>query len=212
MQDTPPLDDFIMPIVGLEGDCALRVQLQRQGRRIGRTFDFVECGGEPKARQLAEEYRERLLRKVPLLFSEDARQRLNERNTSGYPGVSRIKSKGIGYWRACTRIQGYNLSRSFRIDRHGDERARQLAVRERERHLALCNEPYEVVVEKLQRMFSQSGLRLRESRINQALLQSRPSDEVTTIPAKLPAGDQILNISRAQARLSIIRHLAASAR
>lgn len=212
MQDIPPLEDFITPILGPEGVSALRVQVQHHGKRIGRTFDCVECGGEPRARQLAEEYRDRLLHKVPLLFSEDARKRLSERNTSGYPGVCRINSKGIGYWRASTRIHGYNLTRSFRIDRHGEVRARQLAIRERERHLALCSETYEVVAEKLQRIFSQSGSRLRESRINQALLQGRQTDEVTRIPAREPACDQVLRISRAQARLSIIRHLAASAK
>lgn len=64
-----------------------------------------------------------------------------------------MQSNHIDYWRATTRIHGYNLSKSFRVDRYGEEQAKQLALQERERQLGLCNETYDVAMEKLQQHF-----------------------------------------------------------
>lgn len=201
---------FIYPLKNPDGrPYAWKIDIQRAGKLYVHVFDFIEYGGEFPALNAAEILRNQLVLKMPQTFSYEDRQRLMPNNTSGHPGVYRVQSNHIDYWRATTRIHGYNLSKSFRIDRYGDAEAKQLAMQERERQLTLCDEPYDVAMEKLQQHFSQTSRRVRENRIKAAMdktQQLRPAIEVTTRPHFEP----VLPISAEQASLSISRHFEAS--
>lgn len=64
--------------------------------------------------------------------------RLRRSNSSGVSGVVRRAGRGKhgGYWTAQTVVGGRWISRSFPVDRHGEEQARLLAIEERARQLA----------------------------------------------------------------------------
>ena len=174
-------------------------------------FNFADYGGEAAALEAAETLRNELVLKMPQVFTYESRQRLMPHNTSGHPGVYRVQSNHIDYWRATTRIHGYNLSKSFRVDRYGEEQAKQLALQERERQLSLCNDPYDVAMEKLQKHFSQTSRRVRENRINAAMNTPRPAKPAIE-KCSSSNREPLLPISPEQASLSINRHFAASAK
>ncbi len=211
-QATPQNHCFICLLKNHDGSpYAWKLDIQRSGKVHIHLFDFAEYGGEAQALDAAEKMRNQLVLKMPQAFTYENRQRLMPHNTSGHPGVYRVQSNHIDYWRATTRIHGYNLSKSFRVDRYGDEQAKELALRERERQLTLCNEPYDVAMEKLQQHFSQTSRRVRENRINAAMNSPRIPDVVIK---KAPSTnlEPLLPISAEQASLSISRHFAASAK
>ncbi len=203
-------DCFIYPVKDKNGrPYAWKIEIQRSGKVHAQVFDFVEHGGEIAALEAAEIMRNQLVLKMPLSFTYESRQRLMPHNTSGHAGVYRVQSNQIDYWRATTRIHGYNLSKSFRIDRYGEEEAKQMALQERERQLTLCNDPYDVAMEKLQLHFSQTSRRVRENRIKAAMHKTR---ELKTAIEEVAGPDlePVLPISAEQASLSISRHFAAS--
>ena len=209
-QATPQNHCFICLLKNHDGSpYAWKLDIQRSGKVHIHLFDFAEYGGEAAALDAAEKMRNQLVLKMPQAFTYENRQRLMPHNTSGHPGVYRVQSNHIDYWRATTRIHGYNLSKSFRVDRYGDEQAKALALQERERQLTLCNEPYDVAMEKLQQHFSQTSRRVRENRINAAMNSPRIPDVVIK---KAPSTnlEPLLPISAEQASLSISRHFAAS--
>lgn len=204
-----PRQCCIFPVYNGQGLCAWKVEVIRGGAQLGGFFSFAECGGEEPARCMAESYRNALVLKMQPSQSYAERQRLMPHNTSGHPGVIRVETNNTGYWRASTRIHGFCLSRSFSVRRHGEEQAKRLALHERERQLALCGEPYEQVMEALQRYLSQSNSRVREHRIRAAMARAREvpvSADILMPDALEPA----LSISAEQAYLSISRHFAAS--
>ena len=206
-----PNQHFIYPLKHQNGEIyAWKVDIQRSGKMHIQVFEISEYGSEEAALLAAERVRNQWVLKMPLSFSYEHRQRLMPHNTSGHPGVYRIQSNNIEYWRATTRIHGYNLSKSFRIDRYGDEQAKLMALQERERQLTLCNEPYEVAMEKLQQHFSQTSARVRENRIKAAMIKKAPEPSVE--PSPNPFLEPLLPISAEQASLSISRHLAANSK
>ena len=211
-QATPQNHCFICLSKNHDGSpYAWKLDIQRSGKVHIHLFNFAEYGGEAAALAAAERMRNQLVLKMPQAFTYENRQRLMPHNTSGHPGVYRVQSNQINYWRATTRIHGYNLSKSFRVDRYGDEQAKQLALQERERQLTLCNEPYDVAMEKLQQHFSQTSRRVRENRINAAMNSPRLPEPVTK-KASSAHLEPLLPISAEQASLSISRHFAASAK
>ncbi|MGY2168804.1 AP2/ERF family transcription factor [Pseudomonas gingeri] len=188
---------------------AWKVEVRRDGQPLSKTFTFAEHGGEQGARLAAESCRNALVLKMQPMPTTESRQRLLPHNTSGHPGVLRVESNNTGYWRASTRIHGYSLSRSFSVERYGEEQAKRLALAERQRQLALCDEPYEKAMETLQQHFSQTNSRLREHRIQAAIGQARQT--ATSADSQLPTTPEAsLTISPEQALLSISRHFAAS--
>ena len=201
---------FIYPIKDQEGrPYAWKIDIQRAGKVHVHHFAFDQYGGEIPALEAAENLRNQLVLKMPQSFTYEDRQRLMPHNTSGHPGVYRVQSNQIDYWRATTRIHGYNLSKSFRIDKYGDDQAKQLALEERERQLTLCSDPYDVAMEKLQHHFSQTSRRVRENRIKAAMHKPR-EPKPTAQEVSGTQMERILPISAEQASLSVSRHFAAS--
>lgn len=201
---------FIYPLKHDDGHpYAWKLDIQRSGKSHLHLFGFAEYGGEAPALEAARNMRHQLVLNMPQPFGYASRQRLMPHNTSGHPGVYRVQSSKICYWRATTRIHGYNLSKSFRIDLYGEDEAKRLALQERQQQLALCNEPYDVAMEKLQEHFSQTSRRVRENRINAAMNSPRQPKVAINEPSS-PHSEPLLPISAEQASLSISRHFAAS--
>ena len=201
---------FIYPLKHDDGHpYAWKLDIQRSGKSHIHLFGFAEYGGEAPALEAARNMRHQLVLNMPQPFGYASRQRLMPHNTSGHPGVYRVQSSKICYWRATTRIHGYNLSKSFRIDLYGNDEAKRLALQEREQQLTLCNEPYDVAMEKLQQHFSLTSRRVRENRISAAMSSPRQPIIAIKEPAS-PHSEPLLPISAEQASLSISRHFAAS--
>ena len=201
---------FIYPLKHDDGHpYAWKLDIQRSGKSHIHLFGFAEYGGEAPALEAARNMRHQLVLNMPQPFGYASRQRLMPHNTSGHPGVYRVQSSKICYWRATPRIHGYNLSKSFRIDLYGEDEAKRLALQERQQQLALCNEPYDVAMEKLQEHFSQTSRRVRENRINAAMNSPRQPKVAINEPSS-PHSEPLLPISAEQASLSISRHFAAS--
>jgi len=199
----------IFPLHQENRQYAWKVEVRRGGKLLSEVFTFAEHGGEQPAHLAAESCRNALVLKMPAVQTYESRQRLLPHNTSGHPGVMRIETNNIGYWRASTRIHGYNLSRSFSVERYGEQQAKCLALNERQQQLALCEEPYEQAMQALQQHFSQNNTRMREHRIQAAIGQARcrrPSADSHLPDDQGPP----LSISPEQASLSISRHFAAS--
>ncbi|KPA98448.1 AP2 domain-containing protein [Pseudomonas asplenii] len=197
----------IFPLRQSNRQYAWKVEVRRGGKLLSEIFTFEEYGGEEPARLAAESCRNALVLKMPAALTYESRQRLLPNNTSGHPGVMRIETNNIGYWRASTRIHGYNLNRSFSVERYGEEQAKRLALNERQRQLALCEEPYEQAMKILQQHFSQTNARVREHRIQAAIGQAR--GRRTSADSQLSGDPAQLVITPEQASLSISRHFAA---
>ena len=209
---TPQNHCFISQLLDPDGNpCAWKLDIRRSGKVHVHCFNFTDYADQAAALEAAEKMRNQLVLKMPLAFSYANRQRLMPHNTSGHPGVYRVRSNQIEYWRATTRIHGYNLSKSFRVDRHGDDEAKRLALQERQRQLTLCDEPYDVAMEKLQQHFGQTSRRVRENRINAAMNSDHQPSPGIAKPSDSNL-DPLLPISPEQASLSINRHFAASAK
>ena len=133
----PKANDYgIHLLAGTTGPRAWKVTIYRDGRTLNRLFSFSRYGGREAARKAADACRDELMLTHLPKLSRDIRQRIIATNTSGYPGVHYRCYTGIAYWVARTTLRsGGSVTKSFRIDYHGYERAKELAIRERERQL-----------------------------------------------------------------------------
>ena len=119
-----------------KGTTSWLVRLRRDGHRVGTRYFYHHHYDSPEAAlAAARAYRNALLELYPPLTSREHRQRLSKRNASGVPGVSR-DTGGPGYWIASTKLaDGTVLFKRFSVKTHGEDAAKELAIRERERQL-----------------------------------------------------------------------------
>lgn len=129
------------------------VQVQRQGEIFIKMFSDNPYGGKRKALKAAIEFRNSTLAKASGYgYHIRRRTKLRRNNTSGISGVGRYenvaspKTKRISiFWVAFWNDEhGVRRQRKFLVSQHGERKARQLAVVERERRLkevcaAKCN-------------------------------------------------------------------------
>lgn len=136
VKDVNHNDYGIHLLKGASGPRAWKVTIYRDGKVFNRLFSFSRYGGEVPAREAADACRDKLmLANLPKL-SRDIRQRIISTNTSGFPGVHYRCYTGVAYWVARTTLRnGSSVTKSFRVELYGDARAKELAVRERERQL-----------------------------------------------------------------------------
>lgn len=117
-----------------------RVMISRDRKWVcNKSFADVRYGGERQALDAAIAYRDEILKHVPPVPNLTRNQRLRRNNTSGVAGVCRDYHRGYAFYLAQTMLpDGTRLRRSFGIAKYGEERARELAVTERFRQLALA--------------------------------------------------------------------------
>lgn len=135
--NNPHSNDYgIHLLVGAKGPRAWKVTLYRHGKTLNRLFSFSRYGGKTKAREAADACRNELMLTNRPKSGREVRQRLISTNTSGHPGVHYRCYTGVAYWVARTTLRnGGSVTKSFRVEHYGEERAKQLAIQERERQL-----------------------------------------------------------------------------
>lgn len=122
-----------------------RVSLLRQGKRLVENFPDKKHGGRRRALRMAQRYRDELLRKFPPISRKEVCRIRRSNNQSGITGVctyaKRYKLKDgsyreTRYWDASWPDKdGKKTSVSFSVKEYGDEMARSMAIRARQRGL-----------------------------------------------------------------------------
>ena len=124
---------------------AWRVSLSRQGRRLVKNFPDKKHGGKAKALKQAKVYRDELLLKNPPMSRKDFANKKRRNNKSGITGVYTYAKRfqlrdgscnETWYWEANWPTErGESMHESFSVKQYGEEVARQMAIRARERGL-----------------------------------------------------------------------------
>lgn len=122
---------------------AWRVSLCRRGKRLVKNFPDKKHGGKSKALKLAKEYRDKLLVQFPPLSRKEFSAAPRRNNKTGITGVYTYAKrfelrdgtiKESWYWEANWPTErGESAHESFSVNEYGDEVARQMAIRARER-------------------------------------------------------------------------------
>ena len=122
-----------------------RVSLLRQGRRLVENFTDKKHGGRQRALRRAQRYRDELLRKFPPISRKEVCLIRRSNNQSGISGVctyaKRYKLQDgsyreTRYWDASWPGEdGKKVSASFSVKEYGEEMARSMAIRARQRGL-----------------------------------------------------------------------------
>jgi hypothetical protein len=114
------------------------VQVQRKGHIVIKMFSDSVHGGPHKALSAALEFRDALLvSPTPAEHNLWHRTIVRRNNKSGIPGIGLFARQNgtlrwIAYW---TNEFGIRASRSFAVSVYGKNKAKQLAIEERERQL-----------------------------------------------------------------------------
>lgn len=125
---------------------AWRVSLLRKGKRLVKNFPDRQYGGTPKALNAARHYRDALISQHPPLSRKDFAAILRSNNQTGISGVYRYakryklkdgSQRESWYWEANWPTErGVSAKATFSVNRYGEDLARQMAIRARERGLA----------------------------------------------------------------------------
>jgi len=122
-----------------------RVSLRRYGKMLVENFPDKKYGGREKAHRLAQHYRDELLCRFPPISRKEVCLIKRSNNKSGISGVctyaKRYKLKDgtvkeTRYWEASwPGTEGKNVSINFSVRKFGEELARSMAIRARQRGL-----------------------------------------------------------------------------
>ncbi|MEH6551731.1 MAG: AP2 domain-containing protein [Pseudomonadales bacterium] len=124
---------------------AWRVSLTRQGTRYVKNFPDKKHAGKGKALKLAKQFRDKLLLKYPPMTRKKFCSIVRGNNKTGISGVyTYAKSyvlrdgevKKTDYWEANWPDENSkSVSVSFSVKTYGEDRAKELAIRAREKGL-----------------------------------------------------------------------------
>lgn len=118
------------------------VRMQRRKRKMARFFSDLNFGGKRAALQAAKAYRDSLERYNRKYTVNDLAENPSKRNRSGLVGVRLKQQKDqrgefeftYWYWVAqWTDGRGKRRTKSFSVEKHGDEEACRLACEAREK-------------------------------------------------------------------------------
>ena len=122
---------------------AWRVSLCRRGKRHVKNFADKKWGGKGRALEHAKQYRDALVHKYPPLSRKEFCSILRSNNKSGITGVYKYAKsfalkngtiKENWYWEANWPTQESESAHvAFSVNTYGEEFARQLAIRARQR-------------------------------------------------------------------------------
>ena len=112
------------------------VMLLRQGKDIQRDFFDQIFGGREMSLAMAIAWRDAVLRLIPPVTKRQAQTALRRSNTSGVSGVVTKRNQGqVVGWVAILSTPERNYKKSFSTKVYGHDRAKELAIAERQRLL-----------------------------------------------------------------------------
>ena len=124
---------------------AWRVSLRRRGKSLVKNFPDKKHGGNEEALQLAKSHRDDLLAEYPPLSRKEFSSAIRCNNNSGISGVYKFAKKYTlansqevesWYWEAHWPTErGESKSERFSVNRYGDEIARAMAIRTRNKEM-----------------------------------------------------------------------------
>ena len=123
-------------------NCGWEVRIMRRGKKVEKFFSDNGYGGKTQALRAAKEYRDKLEATMKPYTVAERAKKPSKRNSSGVVGVRKSYRKDIrdGYeytyycWVAqWTDGKGRRRTKSFSIDKFGDEKAFQKAVAARKK-------------------------------------------------------------------------------
>jgi AP2 domain len=113
------------------------VRIQRRGRSTSRFFSDHEAGGKRRALQAAKEFRDAVEEQAETWSVAERSDMLSTRNSSGVVGVHRLVQRqhrngyefSYAFWVAqWIDGQGHRKTRSFAVDKYGEDAALEAAV------------------------------------------------------------------------------------
>ncbi|NBD19728.1 hypothetical protein GTZ97_03465 [Aquabacterium fontiphilum] len=139
MSDPSP---YAMSLRSYPGGHCWRVEVMRKGEVFRKYFTAARYGSVEQARVAAEAWRNMVCERHPLHTAQEVSQRLTVRNTSGCPGVYRIRTRRKRpdgtvrehwHWEART-PNGIKPTkkRAFAVERYGEQGAYDRAVAARQ--------------------------------------------------------------------------------
>ncbi|AVS91621.1 AP2 domain-containing protein [Paracidovorax avenae] len=116
------------------------VAIARRGERFAQEFVAADYGSAEGAKTAAIAWRDDVLKRIPAMSKREFSSIVRSNNTSGVPGVYRRTSKGFTFWCAQVNLpNGKTRKRIFAVVKHGEERAKQLAIEARTELLNLLD-------------------------------------------------------------------------
>ena len=122
---------------------AWRVSLRRRGKALVKNFPDKKYGGNRNALAAAKNYRDQLLEEYPPLTRKEFASVRRRNNKTGITGVYRYakkyrladgREKESWYWEAHWPTEsGQHESVNYSVNNYGEDLARRLAIRARER-------------------------------------------------------------------------------
>lgn len=129
-----------------------RVSLRRYGKMLVENFPDKKYGNRQKALKLAQQYRDELLGKFPPISRREVCLIKRSNNKSGISGVCvyakryKLRDGTYGetrYWEAnWPAAEGKNVSINFSVKKYGEELARSMAIRARQRGIEGVEGPF----------------------------------------------------------------------
>jgi hypothetical protein len=129
-----------------------RVSLRRYGTKLVENFPDKKYGGRQRALKLAMHFRDELLGKFPPITRREMCRIRRSNNKSGINGVytyaKRYKlrdgsSRETWYWEATWPAeQGKHVSINFSVKKYGEELARSMAIRARQKGIEDIEGPF----------------------------------------------------------------------
>lgn len=123
-------------IYRVPGQGSWRVGIGRGENRLLQTFPDSKYGSEEASLAAAQEYRNELLQKAPLLSKQSFMRKVRRNNRSGISGVGVYGEGEKRFWLARIDYKGYGdkktKSRKYRVSKYGEEEAKAKAIAQRE--------------------------------------------------------------------------------
>lgn len=123
------------------------VRVTRKGKTYSMFCADKKCGGKAKALAEAKKCHKLLLEKYPPMSRKDFAQiqRRPNKSGSGIVGVTRltkmVRGKKYHFWQATWSPSRGNIhKKAFSISKHGEEKAKQLAIQTRKKGLKTMND------------------------------------------------------------------------
>lgn len=113
------------------------VRVTYNGKTQQKYFPDKSCGGKGKALKAAQEFRDKLVSKLPKARQEAAARKKRRIKKSGVVGVTHVVSRAGGkhtyeYWQAAWMDpSGSRRTAKYSIGRYGDKKALDMAVKRR---------------------------------------------------------------------------------